>query len=377
MKKRILMQGNEAVVEGAIRAGMRFFAGYPITPSTEIAEQSAVRLPQEGGHFIQMEDEIGSMAAIIGASAVGVKSMTATSGPGFSLKQENIGYACMAEIPCVIVNVQRSGPSTGLPTSPSQGDVMQARWGTHGDHPVIAISPSSVEECYMLAIKCFNLAEKYRTPVVFLLDEIVGHLREGVEIDDEQPIEVIDRRMKERPDTMHLPYHVDEGEDVPRFHLTGYDIRYNITSLAHGEDGFPTNNNEIAGALNARLMQKIDNHVDDITLVEEYKCDDADTVIVCYGGTKRSVMTVVDTLRAKGEKVGYFRPITVWPFPEKQLKKVAAHAKRILVVEHNYGQILYEVERIVKDDCKIDFLGNVKGTVITPAEIIKKIEEVR
>ena len=231
MKKRILMQGNEAVVEGAIRAGMRFFAGYPITPSTEIAEQSAVRLPQEGGHFIQMEDEIGSMAAIIGASAVGVKSMTATSGPGFSLKQENIGYACMAEIPCVIVNVQRSGPSTGLPTSPSQGDVMQARWGTHGDHPVIAISPSSVEECYMLAIKCFNLAEKYRTPVVFLLDEIVGHLREGVEIDDEQPIEVIDRRMKERPDTMHLPYHVDEGEDVPRFHLTGYDIRY--LSLIH------------------------------------------------------------------------------------------------------------------------------------------------
>ncbi len=376
MKNRVLMQGNEAVVEGAIKAGMRFFAGYPITPSTEIAEQSAVRLPQVGGHFIQMEDEIGSMAAVIGASAVGTKSMTATSGPGFSLKQENIGYACMTEIPCVIVDVQRSGPSTGLPTSPSQGDVMQARWGTHGDHSIIAISPSSVEECYHLAIRCFNLAEKYRTPVIFLMDEIVGHLREGIEIDDDENIEIVERKLKQRPDTLHLPYHVCEGDDVPRFHLTGYDIRYNITGLSHGPDGFPTNNNEVAGKLVTRLMQKIEHNVDDIVQVEEKYCDDADTIIVCYGGTTRCVMSAVEQLRAKGRKVGYFRPITVWPFPEKQLAALSKKVKNIIVAEHNYGQILLEVQRIVKN-CKIGFVGKVDGTVIMPDEIIKAVEEVK
>ncbi|MBR2970440.1 MAG: 2-oxoacid:acceptor oxidoreductase subunit alpha [Clostridia bacterium] len=376
MKNKVLMQGNEACVEGAIKAGMRFFAGYPITPSTEIAERSAVRLPQVGGKFIQMEDEIASMAAIIGASAVGTKTMTATSGPGFSLKQENIGYACITEIPCVIVDVQRSGPSTGLPTSPSQGDVMQARWGTHGDHSIIAISPSSVSECYNLIIRAFNLAEKYRTPVIFLMDEIVGHLREGIEIDDEQEVEIIERKMKVRPDVLHLPYHVNEGEDVPRFHLTGYDIRYNITGLVHAEDGFPSNSNEVAHNLVTRLMKKIENNVDDIVEFEQKYCDDAETVIVCYGGTARSVMSAVEELRAKGEKVGYFRPITVWPFPEKQLKALSSKVKNIVVAEHNYGQILLEVQRIVKD-CKIGFVGKVDGTVITPAEIIKAVEEVK
>ncbi|MBE5730700.1 MAG: 2-oxoacid:acceptor oxidoreductase subunit alpha [Clostridiales bacterium] len=376
MKNKVLMQGNEACVEGAIKAGMRFFAGYPITPSTEIAERSAVRLPQVGGKFIQMEDEIASMAAIIGASAVGTKTMTATSGPGFSLKQENIGYACITEIPCVIVDVQRSGPSTGLPTSPSQGDVMQARWGTHGDHSIIAISPSSVSECYNLIIRAFNLAEKYRTPVIFLMDEIVGHLREGIEIDDEQEVEIIERKMKVRPEVLHLPYHVNEGEDVPRFHLTGYDIRYNITGLVHAEDGFPSNSNEVAHNLVTRLMKKIENNVDDIVQYEEKYCEDAETVIVCYGGTARSVMSAVEELRAKGEKVGYFRPITVWPFPEKQLKALSSKVKNIVVAEHNYGQILLEVQRIVKD-CKIGFVGKVDGTVITPAEIIKAVEEVK
>lgn len=375
MSKKVLMQGNEAVVEGAIAAGMRFYAGYPITPSTEIAEQCSVRLPQVGGHFIQMEDEIGSMAAVIGASAVGVKSMTATSGPGFSLKQENLGYACMTEIPCVIVDVQRAGPSTGLPTSPSQGDVMQARWGTHGDHSIIAISPASVSECYHLTVRCFNLAEKYRTPVILLMDEIVGHLREGVEIVDGEDLHIVERKMKERPDTLHLPYHVCEGDDVPRFHLTGYDIRYNITGLAHGADGFPTNDNKIAGQLVTRLMQKIEHNVDDIVQVEEGYCEDAEVVVISYGGTVRSAVPAVMELRKRGIKAGYFRPVTVWPFPEKQLKKLSERVKKFVVAEHNYGQILLEVQRIVKDG-KIGFVGNVEGTMIRPQEIEKAVEEV-
>lgn len=375
MSKKVLMQGNEAVVEGAIAAGMRFYAGYPITPSTEIAEQSSVRLPQVGGHFIQMEDEIGSMAAVIGASAVGIKAMTATSGPGFSLKQENIGYACMTEIPCVIVDVQRAGPSTGLPTSPSQGDVMQARWGTHGDHSIIAISPASVSECYHLTVRCFNLAEKYRTPVILLMDEIVGHLREGIEIAEGEDLHIIQRRMKKRPDTLHLPYHVCEGEDVPRFHLTGYDIRYNITGLAHGKDGFPTNDNNTAGALVTRLMQKIEHNVDDIVQVEEGFCDDAEVVVICYGGTTRSAVPAVMELRKRGIKAGYFRPVTVWPFPEKQLKKLSERVKKFVVAEHNYGQILLEVQRVVKD-AKIGFVGKVDGTVMRPQEIEKAVEEV-
>ena len=375
MTKKVLMQGNEAVVEGAIAAGMRFYAGYPITPSTEIAEQSSVRLPQVGGHFIQMEDEIGSMAAVIGASAVGIKSMTATSGPGFSLKQENIGYACMTEIPCVIVDVQRAGPSTGLPTSPSQGDVMQARWGTHGDHSIIAISPASVEECYHLTVRCFNLAEKYRTPVILLMDEIVGHLREGIEIVEEEDLHIVERKMKERPETLHLPYHVCDGDDVPRFHLTGYDIRYNITGLAHGADGFPTNDTDIAGQLVTRLMKKIEHNVDDIVQVEEGYCEDAEVVVICYGGTTRSAVPAVMELRKRGIKAGYFRPITVWPFPEKQLKELAKRVKKFVVAEHNYGQILLEVERIAKD-AKIGFVGKVDGTVMRPSEIEKAVEEV-
>ena len=373
MSKKVLMQGNEAVVEGAIAAGMRFYAGYPITPSTEIAEQSSLRLPQVGGAFIQMEDEISSMAAIIGASVTGVKAMTATSGPGFSLKQENLGYACITEIPCVVVNVQRSGPSTGLPTSPSQGDVMQARWGTHGDHPVIAISPASVSECYYQAIRCFNLSEKYRTPVIFLLDEIVGHLREGVEIPDHLDLEIIDRRL--HTDKGHRPYEHDE-HGVPGWHLCGLG-RYNITGLSHDETGFPTNSNEATDKLVRRLMGKIENNLDDILEYKEEFTDDADTLVLCYGGTVRAAMSAVLEAREQGLKVGMFRPVTVWPFPEKRLKELSSRVKRIIVAEHNYGQILLEAERIVKNDCKIDFIGKVDGTVITPAEILKCIKEGR
>ena len=373
MSKKVLMQGNAACVHGAIKAGMRFFAGYPITPSTEIAEMSSLLLPKVGGHFIQMEDELASSAAIIGASSVGIKSMTATSGPGFSLKQENIGYACMTEIPCVFVNVQRSGPSTGLPTSPSQADVMQARWGTHGDHPVIAISPSSVTEVYNLTIRAFNLSEKYKTPVILLMDEIVGHLREGVELDDN--VEIIERN--KGTEINKNGYEVEKGELIPKSHLQG-NIKYNITGLSHGFDGFPTNNNKVAKELHERLMKKISENVSDIVQYQEYKLEDADTAILCYGGTARSVMSAIDLLRKDGYKVGMFRAITVWPSAEKEIKALGEKVKRILVVEHNYGQYVLEVERIVKNNnCKVDFLGKIDGTVITPDEIVNKVKEVK
>lgn len=373
MSKKVLMQGNTACVEGALKAGMRFFAGYPITPSTEIAEKSAENLPKYNGKFIQMEDELAAMAAVVGASSVGVKSMTATSGPGFSLKQENLGYACMAEIPCVVVDVQRCGPSTGLPTSPSQGDVMQAKWGTHGDHPIIAISPSSVSETYYLAIRCFNLAEKYKTPVIFLMDEIVGHLREGVEINDEN-IEIIERRNKEIKDTVYDGYNVSDGELVPKNHLSGPLSRYNITGLAHGDDGFPTNNTTVAGKLIKRLIDKVEKNRDDICQNEEYLLDDADICVLCYGGTARSVKTAVDLARNDGLKVGMFRPITLWPSPIKEIEKLSLKCKKILVVEHNEGQYVLEVERICKGNTTVEFFGREDGTVISPNEILNVLK---
>ena len=375
MAKTVLMQGNEAVVEGAIAAGMRFFAGYPITPSTEIAEQCALRLPQEGGTFIQMEDEISSMAAVLGASAAGVKSMTATSGPGFSLKQENIGYGVMAEIPCVIVDVQRAGPSTGLPTSPSQGDYMQARWGTHGDHPVIAISPSSVYEAYTLVIRAFNLSEKYRTPVIFLMDEIVGHLREGVTLPKANELVINQRKSSFHDGANKVAYFVPEGEYVPAMKPFGRGERYNITGLVHDRTGFPTTNSEAAELLCTRLMEKIDRNADDIIRVEEYRMEDADTAIVCFGGTTRAAKHAVDEARAAGKKVGMFRPITVWPFPEKQLAAWLGRVKKFLVAEHNYGQMLLEVQRSTAGEAEIDFLGRINGTVITPADILQKLQQ--
>ena len=375
MGKTVLMQGNEACVEGALAAGMRLYAGYPITPSTEIAEFSALRLPQEGGKFIQMEDEIASIACAIGASVAGVKSMTATSGPGFSLKQENIGYACLAEIPLVIVDVQRTGPSTGMPTSPAQGDVMMARWGTHGDHPIIVLCPSSVKETYDLTVRSFNLSEKYRTPVILLMDEIIGHLREGMELPKPEELEIIDRPTVRFPEPKRLPYHMKKGQMVPAMAPFGCGQRYNITGLIHDEAGFPTNSHEEAEKLMDRLMYKISDNYKDIVRSETRNAEDADTLIVCYGGTMRAAIEAMDRARAKGMKIGIFRPITIWPFPEKELKELSRKVKRILVAEHNYGQIVLEVERIVKDDCPVDFIGKANGTVITPDERMKKLEE--
>ena len=375
MSKAVLMQGNEAAVEGAIAAGMRFFAGYPITPSTEIAEGSAARLPQEGGKFIQMEDELASIAAVLGASAAGMKAMAAPSGPGFSLMQENLVYGAMAEIPCVIVDVQRAGPSTGLATSPAQADYMQAKWGTHGDHPVIALSPSSVLETYTLIIRAFNLAEKYRTPVIFLMDEIVGHMREGVELPNPNDL-IINRRIMSFHDGANKQcYYVPEGQYVPAMKPFGQGERYNITGNAHDESGFPTNSNEIAGKLVGRLLDKVEKNVDDITRVDEYAMDDADTAIVCFGGTTRAVMSAVLEARAAGKKVGMFRPVTVWPFPEKQLRARLPQLKNILMVEHNHGQMLLEVQRVAGREKPVCFLGRIDGTVISPQDILAKLSE--
>lgn len=375
MGKVVLMQGNEACVEGALVAGMRLFAGYPITPSTEIAEISAVRLPQEGGKFIQMEDEIASIACAIGGSVAGVKSMTATSGPGFSLKQENLGYAALAEIPLVVVDVQRMGPSTGMPTSPSQGDMMMARWGTHGDHPVIALCPSSVKETYDLIIRAFNLSERYRTPVLFMMDEIIGHLREGMEMPELEEVEVIDRKTVKYPEPKRLPYHIKKGKLVPEMAPFGMGQRYNMTGLIHDESGFPTNSNEEAEKLIDRLMHKVSDNYADIVKCEQVGMDDADVAIFCYGGTMRAASSAMDEARKAGIKCGIFRPITIWPFPEKELLEAAKHVKRIIVAEHNYGQMVLEVERVVKDACRIDFLGRYNGTVITPDDLLAKIRE--
>jgi len=369
------MQGNEACIEGAIAAGMRFFAGYPITPSTEIAESAARRLPEVSGKFIQMEDEISSMAAVIGASAAGLKAMTATSGPGFSLKQENIGYAAMAEIPCVIVDVQRSGPSTGLPTSPSQADLMQARWGTHGDHPVIALSPSSVEETYRLTVRAFNLAEEYRTPVILLMDEIIGHMREGVALPAPGELAVTDRKKPSRQELDRPAYFVAEGSYVPEMCAFGEGQRYNITGLVHDEWGLPTSSADKANKLCTRLMKKIECNLDHIVTCEERWLEDADVAVVCFGGTARSAAAAVKKARQHGIRAGLFRPVTVWPFPAEQLKKLCGRVRRIVVVEHNYGQMVLEVERIVKNSCSLSFIGRVDGTVIAPDEIFAAIKE--
>ena len=374
--KKVLMQGNEACVRGAIAAGMTFYAGYPITPSTEIAEISAQLLPKIGGVFIQMEDEISSMAAIIGASSVGAKAMTATSGPGFSLMQENIGYASMTEMPCVVVNVQRSGPSTGLPTSPSQGDVMQARWGTHGDHPVIVLCPSDVEETYYLTIRAFNLSEKYRVPVVFLMDEMVGHLREGIRIPAASEIEVVNRKMPDPNDKDWLPYKGDPDTLVPTIPPFGKGWRYHVTGLAHGEKGTSIGAGAGTEKLCTRLMEKIERNKADILQWEEIMTEDADVIVVCYGGTTRSAIKAVKDARAAGIKAGIFRPISIWPFPAEALLNAAKQAKNVIVAEHNYGQLLLEVERIVKNECNVSFLGRVDGEIIMPDQILDKIKEV-
>ena len=370
MSKAQLMQGNEACAKGALDAGVRFYAGYPITPSTEIAEFMAEELPLVGGTFIQMEDEIASMAAVIGASLAGVKSLTATSGPGFSLKQENLGYAIQTEVPCVVVNVQRGGPSTGLPTAPAQADVMQAKWGTHGDHPIIALCPSTVQECYELTIKAFNMAEEFRIPVIMLMDEVVGHLREKVELSESLPI--INRKKPAVSPDKYVPYEDDESM-VPAMANFGEGYRYHVTGLTHGENGLPTGKPEVAGKFLKRLTQKLDPYFDRIQLWEEAFMEDAELVVVAYGCTARSAREAINAARGEGLKVGLFRPITIWPFPYAQIAKY--EGRTFLVPEMNNGQLVGEVERIF--GCKkVERLNRIDSELITPDQILEKIREV-
>ena len=375
-KRPVLMQGNEACTRGAIAAGMRFYAGYPITPSTEIAELSSALLPKVGGVFMQMEDEISSIAAVIGASVAGKKAMTATSGPGFSLMQENLGYAAMTDTPCVIVDVQRAGPSTGMATSPAQADVMQARWGTHGDHPVIALAPSSVEETYRLAVRAFNLSEKYRVPVIYLMDETIGHLREGVNLPEPGELEIIDRKWPERDDPDWTPYRGDPETGAPVLPPFGEGWRYHITGLTHNEKGYPIGaGGKAAGDLTERLMGKIERNRDDIIDYETLDCEDAELILVTFGGTARSVMKAVKDARTEGKKVGMFRLRTIWPFAGAELDRIAA-GKKLMVVEQNCGQILLEVQRTARSAKDVLFFGRADGTNIMPEEIHRKIGEV-
>ncbi|EGK61155.1 2-oxoglutarate:acceptor oxidoreductase subunit OorA [Centipeda periodontii DSM 2778] len=343
--KARLMQGNEAVAEGAIAAGVTFFAGYPITPSTEIAEQMAKLLPKIGGTFLQMEDEIGAMGAILGASLAGAKVMDATSGPGFSLKQELIGYAACAEIPCVVVNVQRVGPSTGQPTAPAQGDVMQARWGTHGDHPIIALSPWSVRESFDLAVLSVNYAERFRTPVILLTDEIVGHLRENVTLPTAAELDIYPRRLPQKTRAEgYQPYAVGEDlvPDVARF---GDGYRIHVTGLLHDETGFPSGSPVVTEQLIHRLHEKINRVGEEIIHTEEAFMEDAEYAVVSYGGTARTAYEAVRAARANGIKVGFLRLKTIWPFADAAVGRLANRVRSILVAELNYGQLVGEVTR--------------------------------
>lgn len=369
-----VLTGNEACAEGAMAAGLGFYAGYPITPSSEIAEVLSYLLPQRGGVFIQMEDEIASIGAIIGASLTGAKTMTATSGPGFSLMQENIGYAIMAEVPIVVVNVMRGGPSTGLPTLPSQGDVMQARWGTHGDHQIIALAPFSVRETFDLTVRAFNLAEQFRTPVVLLLDEIVGHVNEKVTFPAKDELVIVNRpKPTEGPDS-YLPYKHTESK-VPPMADFGSGYRFHVTGLAHDETGFPTNKSVEIRKLMKRLDAKIVSHRDEIVEVEEYYLDDAEFAIVSYGSTARSARHAVRLARDEGLKVGMLRLKTIWPFPDREIRELAEKVKLILVAEMNLGQLTHEVEWAVQAKCPVFLESRIDGDPISPIQILDKIKE--
>ncbi|SHE55454.1 2-oxoglutarate ferredoxin oxidoreductase, alpha subunit [Desulfacinum infernum DSM 9756] len=370
--RQVLLQGNEAMVEGALAAGCTFFAGYPITPATEISEVMSVKLPAVGGTFIQMEDEIASMGAIIGASLAGAKSMTATSGPGFSLMQENLGFACVAEVPCVVVNVMRGGPSTGLPTNVSQGDVMQARWGTHGDHPIIVLAVSSTKDCFDITVKAFNLAEKYRTPVIILSDEVVGHTREKINLPHPGEIEVIDRIRPNMPPEWYVPYE-DNSRGVPPMGIFGDGYRYHVTGLIHDVRGFPTQRpDEIVPFLN-RIHRKISQHFFDILMVEEELAEDAEILVVAYGSVARSAKRAVREARQRGVKAGLLQLITLWPFPRQILEPYLRKVKAVLVPELNMGQVSREVKRINQGVTRVETINRIDGNLITPEEILVRL----
>ncbi len=370
-----LLQGNEACAEGALYAGCTFFAGYPITPSTEVAEYLARRLPLIGGVILQMEDEIASVGAIIGASLAGKKAMTATSGPGFSLKQENIGFGMICEVPIVVIDVMRGGPSTGVPTGPSQSDIMQCKWGTHGDHPVICLTPAYVQEIFSETVRAFNLAERYRTPVFVAYDEIVGHMRERIEIPDKGVLPVENRRRPTCSPSEYMPFDDTQG-DVPPIadFFSGY--RQHITGLNHAADGFPVNASPRIHTDELRLLRKVEGNRKDIIRYETVMLEDAEIVVFGYGVSGRSGKSAVALARAEGIKAGLFRPLTIWPFPAEEVAELASRVKAIIVPELSLGQIVLEVERCAKGRCEVEGIFRVDGDPITPDQILEKIKEV-
>lgn len=374
-RKPQLLQGNQACTLGAIDAGVRFYAGYPITPSTEIAEIMAEELPKIGGKFIQMEDEIAGMGAVLGAALTGVKTLTATSGPGFSLKQENIGFAAMAEIPCVIVNVQRLGPSTGGPTAPAQGDVLQARWGTHGDHPIIALSPASALESYELTVKAVNFAEKYRVPVIILLDEVIGHMREKVTLPKIGNLEIIERKRPKSSAEEYKPYMSDETM-IPAMADFGTGYRWHVTGLTHDENGAPTGKTDIIQKQLTRLLTKLDKYTDEINLYKTYKTEDAQYLLISFGCSARSSAEAVDLLRKEGIKAGMLQLQTIWPFPEETVKEFMNSKKAVWVPELNSGQVLGEIHKLNSSQVPLKGINKINGEIITPAEIVTRVKEV-
>ena len=371
MKKENIkfIQGNEACVEGALYAGLDFFAGYPITPSTEIAELLSHRLPQKGGKFIQMEDEIASMGAIIGASLTGSKVMTATSGPGFSLMQEALGYAIMAEIPCVIVNVQRGGPSTGIPTHVSQGDVNQARWGTHGDRAIVTITASNHQDVFETTVHAFNISETYRTPVILLYDEVVGHMRERLVIPNKGELPLVERlRTSVKEGVDYHPYLPREDGRLPMSDF-GSVHRYNVTGLFHDMWGFPSDNPKIVHGLLRHLVDKIQNNVNQIARYKEFYLKDAEIILISYGSSARSANHVVFSRRPRGEKLGHLELQTLWPFPYDLVREKCAKATYVVVVEMNMGQIMEEVRKAVDQPEKVFLANRIDGVFITPTDI--------
>ena len=374
-KKARLLQGNQACSMAAIDAGVRFYAGYPITPSTEIAEIMASELPKVGGKFIQMEDEIAGMGAILGAALTGAKTLTATSGPGFSLKQENIGFAAMCEIPCTIVNVQRLGPSTGGPTSPAQADVMQARWGTHGDHPIITLCPASVMETYELTVKAINFSEKFRVPVILLLDEVIGHMRESVVLPEISELEIVERKRPSVSPEEYKPYQADES-GVPAMADFGTGYHWHVTGLTHDASGGPTGKGEVINEQLSRLLTKLDQYNQEITFYKNYQTDDAEYLLISFGCSARPAAEALLMLKEDGIKAGLLQLQTIWPFPDEIVASYCQGKKAIIVPELNSGQIRGEIQRVLSRDQLIVGINKINGELITPGEICKRVKEV-
>jgi len=368
------MDGDHACCEGALAAGARFAAGYPITPSTEVVERFAARVPTVGGSFIQMEDELAASIALQGGVWGGAKAFTVTSGPGFSLMMEHIGYAAMTETPCVFVDVQRGGPSTGLPTLPGQADMMQARWGSHGDYEIIALCPNSPQECFDLTIKAFNLAEEFRVPVMFMMDEVVGHMTEKVVIPAADQIEVTPRKHTHKPVEEYLPYQTN-GDMVPEIAHAGEGYRFHMTGLTHDERGYPNMTPQAQQKLVMRLQKKVRAAADRIAMSEEEATENADVIVVSYGITSRVAQRAIDLARERGLRVGKLRLITVWPFPETKIRQLAGRTRAFVVPELNLGQMVREVERAAEGKAKTILVPHAGGSVHHPQEILAAIQE--